>query len=210
MESESYDTELATRAAQGDAAALERLLVLHYDRLLAEFTPKLPAEFRSVLTAEDVLQETFVVAFREITGFAPLGPGSFHAWLSAIAQHRLFDLVKNLRAVKRGGGRAGVEARAAAGDTSLISLLEALRVDLHTPSRSAAGHEAVRAVHVGLAGLREDYREALRLRYIEGLSVAQTAARLGRTERAVHMLCHRALLELRKFLGRSSQFFSHG
>ncbi len=210
MRSDATEMELASRAAQGDAAALEQLLVQHYDRLLTELTPKLPAEFRSVLTAEDVLQEAFVVAFREIAAFVPQGPGSFHAWLAAIAQHRLLDLAKGLRAAKRGGGRAGVDVHAAAGDTSIVSLLEALRVDLHTPSRSAAGHEAVRAIHVGLAGLREDYREALRLRYIEGLSVTDTAARLGRTERAVHMLCHRALRELRKFLGRSSQFFSSG
>ncbi len=210
MGPETSETELAARAAQGDAAALERLLVVHYDRMLAELTPKLPAEFRSVLTAEDVLQETFVVAFREIGSFVPQGPGSFHAWLAAIAQHRLFDLVKGLRAAKRGGGRAGVDAHPAGGEGSVISLLEALRVDQHTPSRSAAGHEAVRAIHVGLASLREDYREALRMRYLEGLSVAEAAARLGRTERAVHMLCHRALRELRAFLGRSSQYFSSG
>jgi RNA polymerase sigma-70 factor (ECF subfamily) len=81
-------------------------------------------------------------------------------------------------------------------------------VDERTPSRSAAGHEAVRAVQVGLAGLKSDYREALRLRYIEGLPVAEVAARMDRTERAVHMLCHRGLQCLRAAVGRSSQFLS--
>jgi DNA-directed RNA polymerase specialized sigma24 family protein len=40
------------------------------------------------------------------------------------------------------------------------------------------------------------------------LSVAETAARMSRTERAVHMLCHRGLEQLRDVLGRSSRFFT--
>ncbi len=206
------ERELATKAAAGDTAALENLLVLHYDRLLAHVARKLPDQFRGLMAPEDVLQEAFVVAFREIAHFVPRGPDAVFSWLAAIAEHRLFDLVKAQRALKRGGGRGAITPAASPmgqmPESSLAGLLDALCVDEHTPSRSAAGHEAARAIQIGLAGLNQDYREALRLRYLLGLPVADIAARMGRTEAAIHMLCHRGLEQLRLALGRSSQFFS--
>ncbi|MCK4340817.1 MAG: sigma-70 family RNA polymerase sigma factor [Phycisphaerae bacterium] len=208
MASGAADEELVGQAVAGDVAALERLLVSHYDRLAADMARKLPDEFRGLIAADDVLQEAFVVAFREIRNFTPRGPDSFYKWLATIAKHRLFDLVKAQRTAKRGGGRVALAANAKSPDDSLVGLLEQLRVTERTPSRSAAGREAIGAVQVGLAGLKDDYREALRLRYIEGLPVAEVAARMGRTKRAVHMLCHRGLRRLREAVGRSSQFFS--
>lgn len=208
MSSDAADENLVQQAVAGDTAALERLLLSHYDRLAGEVSRKLPDELRGLIAADDVLQEAFVVAFREICGFVSQRPNSFYAWLATIAQHRLFDLVKAQRAAKRGGGRIALGEGAKSPEDSLVGLLEVLNIHEHTPSRSVARHEAVTAVQVGLAGLKEDYREALRLRYLEGLPVADVAARLGRTEHAVHMLCHRGLQQLHAALGRSSQFFS--
>jgi len=205
---EATEQQWVTRAVAGDQAALEHLLVSHYDRLAAEVGRKLPTALRGVIAAEDVLQEAFVVAFREIGRFEPRGPDSFHHWLAAIAKHRLLDLVKAQRRAKRGGGRVALEAEARSPEESMVGLLELLNAHEHTPSRSAAGHEAISAVQVALAGLKEDYRQALQLRYIEGLPVAEVANRMGRTERAVHMLCHRGLQRLHESLGRSSRFFS--
>jgi RNA polymerase sigma-70 factor, ECF subfamily len=202
------ESELVSLAAAGDAMALERLLVLHYDRLAAQVGRKLPDELRGLISADDVLQEAFVVAFREIRQFKPAGPDAFYHWLAAIAQHRLLDMVKAQRAAKRGGGRRAINRPSRSPEESLAGLLELLQVNERTPSRSVAAHEAIGAIRVGLSGLKEDYREALRLRYIEGLPVAEAAARMQRTEHAVHMLCHRGLEQLREALGRSSQFFT--
>jgi RNA polymerase sigma-70 factor (ECF subfamily) len=208
MTSEAAEQDLLVQAVAGDEAALQHLLISHYDRLAAEVAGKLSDKFGSVIAPEDVLQETFVVAFREIRRFTPQGPGSFYHWLATIAQHRLWDLVKGLRAAKRGGGRVGLHRPVRSPEESLSRLLELLNVNEWTPSRSVAGREAISALQVALAGLKEDYREVLRLRYIEGLPAAETAARMNRTEHAIHMLCQRAMERLREALGRSSQFFS--
>jgi RNA polymerase sigma-70 factor, ECF subfamily len=208
MPSDAAEDHWVQQAVAGCEAALERLLLTHYDRLAADISRKLPGELRGLIAPDDVLQEAFVVAFREIRDFVPQGAGSFYAWLVAIARHRLLDLVKGQRAAKRGGGRVALTGCAGSPDESLVGLLEMLNIQEHTPSRSVARREAVSAVQVGLAGLKDDYREALRLRYIEGLPVAEVAARLGRTAHAVHMLCHRGLQQLHAALGRSSQFFS--
>ncbi len=86
-----------------------------------------------------------------------------------------------------------------------MALLDLVAVDVHTPSQSVASHEAVQ---VAMAGLKDDYREALHLRYITGLPVTEVASRMNRTDRAVQMLCHRGLQKLRAALDRSSAFLS--
>ncbi|HUU98941.1 MAG TPA: sigma-70 family RNA polymerase sigma factor [Phycisphaerae bacterium] len=202
------EQELVARAAAGDQLALERLLLACHDRLVAHLTRELPADLRGVVSAEDVLQEAYVVAFRQVDTFEPRGADAFYHWLRAIAKHRLFDAIKGERAAKRGGRRTPVEAQPGTAASSVVELLELLNVHERTPSRSVARHEAVAALQVAFAGLKDDYREALRLRHIEGLSVAETAARMSRTERAVHMLCHRALQRLHQAMGRSSQYLT--
>jgi RNA polymerase sigma-70 factor (ECF subfamily) len=68
----------------------------------------------------------------------------------------------------------------------------------------------VHIVQDALDDLKEDYGEVLRLRYIQSLSVAETAQRMGRTDGAVMMLCHRGLQQLEEVIGDPSRFFSRG
>jgi len=202
------EQDLVARAISGEESALERLLLRHHDRLEAFVQHKLPPALRGSFDAEDILQTTYAHAFRHIKTFEPQGPEAFYAWLTKIAENRLRDLVRRHRAAKRGGGRSPARAQGAGISRSSIDLLGVINVDEHTPSRSAAGHEAVAAIHVALAGLGDDCREAIRLRYLEGLSVADVAARIGRSPRAVHGLCYRGLRRLRAAMGRASAFLS--
>jgi RNA polymerase sigma-70 factor (ECF subfamily) len=208
MSTTPHENTLIERAVNGDAGATELLLLRHYDRLCSELTPLLPRDLKAVVTAADVLQEAYIVAFREIHTFIPRDPQAFHAWLRAIARHRLLDMVKAQRAAKRGGGRQAVRDAGNPAAASLAGLLAQLDIDGHTPSRSVAGHEAVAALQVGLSGLQPAYRTALTLRYIEQLPIAEIARRMDRSEPAVHALCHRGLERLRAALGRASQYFS--
>lgn len=204
---EDAELRLLQRARAGERAALEELLLNHYARLEARIAKKIPAELRGHVGAEDVLQETFANACRALATFEPAGPDAFYRWLATLAEHRLIDLVREARAEKRGGGRTPIEHGDASGD-SLPDLLGLLAVSERTPSRSVAKREAAAAIRGALEHIEPDYRDALRLRYIEGLSVEDAAARLGRTAPALMMLCHRGLRRLREELGKSSDFFS--
>jgi RNA polymerase sigma-70 factor (ECF subfamily) len=197
---------LIARAVAGDATALESLLLKYYDRLLRRVSRDIPQNLPSVLSAEDVLQDTFVEAFRSIRRFTPQGEQRFFSWLGTIAAHRLTDAIKALRRAKRGGGMRPL--RPADDSRGIAALLENLKVSERTPSRSVAVREAVSAVRVALSGSKEEYREVLQLRYLEGLPVTATAERMNKTEAAVHKLSGRALERLRQALGRSSKYFS--
>ncbi|MHC4064236.1 MAG: RNA polymerase sigma factor [Planctomycetota bacterium] len=202
------ELDLIARAVAGDAFALERLLLAYYDRLCRRVARKLPVRLRGTVAAEDILQQTFVEAFQGIGSFRPQGKWAFYRWLVTIADHRLQDAVKAQRAAKRGGGRADADQAAKPALESTDELIELLAGPHHTPSQSAARHEAVGAVQVALASLKADHRRALELRYFQGLPAAEVAKAMNRTPHAVHNLCHRGLKELRAVLGRSSQFFT--
>jgi DNA-directed RNA polymerase specialized sigma24 family protein len=65
----------------------------------------------------------------------------------------------------------------------------------------------VQAVHVGLASLPDDQREAVRRRFVERQDYAAAAEAMGRSPEAVRSLVKRAKQSLRGFMGRSSRWF---
>ena len=88
------------------------------------------------------------------------------------------------------------------------ALVELLSGSIHTPSQSVAVREATQALQVALAGLPDDQRDAIRMRFLDGLSLEETATRMQRTTNAVRGLVHRAKQALRDAMGRSSRWFS--
>ena len=207
---ESDPSRLIESACGGDTQALEKLLAEHHARLLHAVAAKVPNDLRRVVSAEDILQETFIDAFRYIHSFKVTGPDAFYRWLATIARNRLLDAVKSHRAAKRGGGRVYGQSVGVDAATRLLDLIEIASPETNTPSRVAASREAVFAMQVAIAGISDDHRQVLMLRYVEGLDVAATAERMGKTSGAVKMLTQRALESLKLAMGRTSQFFSFG
>jgi RNA polymerase sigma-70 factor, ECF subfamily len=202
----STESDLLAAAIDGAPQALERLMLGYQSRLLARIRRKLPIALRGSLEPEDVLQETFVEVFRNIATFRPHSTNAFARWLVMIADNKLIDAIRARQTIKRGGGFHAIDAGAT--DSSMASLLELLQGDSHTPSRSVAGRDVERAVHAALADLKDDYREAVRLRFLEGLSLAEAAERMQRSEWSVYKLCIRGLSRLREGLGDPARFLS--
>jgi RNA polymerase sigma-70 factor (ECF subfamily) len=202
------EQELVARAASGDHLALERLLLSHYAGLSRHVAAWLPASLQAVVSVEDVLQDTFVQVFRDIGRFRPRRDGSFSAWLRTVAENRLRDTIKAFRRKKRGGRFRQVYGSADPQASSVGDLFEILSAESHTPSRSVARREWVQAVQVAMAGLPEDYREAIRLRYLEGKSLSQVADAMQRSPGAIRGLIGRAREKMRAALGRSSLYLS--
>lgn len=210
MDSKTADELIRRFQSAGDAVALRTLFDACRPVLIGDLEARIPAAARGLLSAEDVLQDAYVKASGELSRFEPRGWPAFVAWMRTIAENRLHDLVKAERALKRGGGHQRVAPGESTEPQSAVEWLQMLAVNERTPSRSVAVREAAAAIHQGLAELNEDQRQALRLRYMEGLSVAEAAQRMGRSEGAVCLLCHRALKNLESALGSATRFFSRG
>jgi RNA polymerase sigma-70 factor (ECF subfamily) len=82
---------------------------------------------------------------------------------------------------------SGIESGLASEDTS--------------PSQRAGRHEEAGRLADALAQLPEDQRTAVELHHLEGLTVAETARRMGRTKQSVVGLLFRGLARLREIMG---------
>ena len=207
MPDPSHEDQLLQQAIAGEVVALEQLLWSQYDRLQRRIQRKIPAGMRGSLTAEDILQTTFVDAWKNIGTFTPQGDDAFYRWIATIAERKLTDRVRAQGAVKRGGKNAVAGMQHAAA-SSMVNLVDLVAGDWRSPSGSVAFREAERILTVALGNLKDDYRTAISMRYLQGTPIADIAKKLNRTERAVQMICNRSLKKLREALGRSSLYLS--
>jgi RNA polymerase sigma-70 factor (ECF subfamily) len=196
---------LFSGAVRGDRQATERLLLQYAAHLRARIGLRLPSSLQSVVDADDVLQEVYIHAIRDISTCQAGSPEAFAAWLNSVADHRVGEIVRNQGCQKRGGGMqrvllGGPGSESAWGDGLVPD-------SCPTPCRAAAQHEAVAAVRDALEALPAEQREAVRLHALEGQTLATTAQNIRRSPDAVRGLVHRAKQRLRELMQSSSRWF---
>ena len=186
---------------------LQRLLLSRANRLRRYIESKIPAKLRSVLAADDILQDVWIAAFRATTTFRGNQGEDFDRWLMTITNRKLVDSFRTALAVKR-GGKTPIVGEAQARRSSIADLFARIASPQATPSRVTSAKEAVEAVADALACLSDDRGRAVKMRHIDGLSVPEIASRMQRTIPAVHSLLFNGLRDLRSRLGSAEKFFS--
>lgn len=146
----------------------------------------------------DVVQEALTRAQAGIENFRGSTEPELIAWLQMVLASALKDLARRQQAGKR-DVRREQQVDAAVGQSS-VRLDRFLAVTGEAPS--AALHRADRAARLAAAidRLDPDQREAILMREMQGLTLADIAGRLGRTEKAVASLLFRARKRLRELL----------
>ena len=176
------DEQLLSQFLTGDERAFETL-VERYEAPLRRLAYGLVRDWG---LAEDVAQDAFLRAYRKASTFR--GGSSVKAWLYRIAINRAHD---ELRRIRR-KGEISLESAGAAVD----------RNDGRRPSAEdlAAARELERHVAVALSEMREEYRTALILREMEGMTYREMAELLEWPLGTVQIRVHRGRLELRSRL----------
>lgn len=189
MEQATSTSDLLERIERGDDAAFTLLFEKYRKRLTLLIHYKLNPELRRLTEVEDVLQETFFEAFRDLKKFRYERPGSFLGWLSRIADHAIADAARFHGRQKR---RAELVRFRSAGNPDGPEPAESA-----TPSRLLAEQESLQALIQKLDQLPDDYRRAILLAKVEGLTNIELAERLGRSREAAALLLHRAIKRFR-------------
>jgi RNA polymerase sigma factor (sigma-70 family) len=200
------DLELVARAKAGDRGAIAALFEQHGPTARQAVAGHIPRRWQSVLSEDDVMQQTYMDAALSIKKFEPRGDGSMGAWMARLATCNLQDALKALKAVKRGGDRRRVEH--GPGSSSALALHELLATTSSTPSRHAARDEAGQTLKRAVNRLPRGYRRVIQLYDLESKPIEQVAAELDRSQGAVYMLRARAHDRLREILGSPSRFFT--
>jgi RNA polymerase sigma-70 factor, ECF subfamily len=182
--------DLVERFRGGDDAAFSDLFAKYRPRLAVLIRYKLSEALRERVEVDDILQEVFLEASSDISGFTYRSPGSFMSWLSRIADHIIVDEARaQARQKRRAGEVVSFRSESNPGGPE--------PVDPETPSRILAQNESAERLLARLDALPQDYRDAILMAKVEGLSSAEMAARLGRSREAAAVLLCRALQRLR-------------
>jgi RNA polymerase sigma-70 factor (ECF subfamily) len=207
MNERSQTEAWVAAAQQGDRLALAKLLTTCHPHLRSRAAAGMDAATRGKVAPDDILQEVYLAVARQIHQFEDRGPESFLKWVHAILSNKLIDARRAAHCQVRDAGR---EIRAqGADDDSYWNLLDNVYAESGTPSRVVRREEALRTLLSCITDLSDMHRQVIRLRFLEGLSVEQVAARLGKTNAAVAAMSKRALEALRRSMDRMGEF-THG
>jgi RNA polymerase sigma factor (sigma-70 family) len=176
------ETAMVARARDGDVDAFEQLAGAHADRLFALLLRLLDDRAE----AEDVAQEVMLRAWRGIGRFQ--GQSLFFTWLYRIA---INEANRSLEKSSRRPASASIDAAA-------FQLPAAARDE---PSRRLEQAELREALSQALVRLPPDYRIAIVLHDVEGLSARQAAEVAGCGQAAFKSRLHQARLRIRAAIG---------
>jgi RNA polymerase sigma-70 factor, ECF subfamily len=171
-------------AQEGSAQAFALL----YDRYVDQIFGYVYHRVGHRQTAEDLVGDVFLRALRRISTFTWQGV-DFGAWLMTIARNRVHDHFKSAR------------FRLEATVEEIFDSPEHNPED--DPEHPVLSADTARQVREALAQLNGEQAEVLYLRFLQHLSVAETAAVMGKSEGAVKALQYRALKSLSKHIPES-------
>ena len=183
MDDQERTVILVDHAKAGDREAFDRLLARFQGRLRSTVESWSRFQLGDKIGVDDLLQESFVRAFRSLERFEWQGDDSFFRWLCGIAKRALAQAIQEQRT---GQGTGNLSSEAGSGPTQ------------STISRRV---ERFERLEEALQSLTPEYREVLLLSRVEGLKTKEIAARMNRSPNAVKHLIARALRALRSGFG---------
>jgi RNA polymerase sigma-70 factor (ECF subfamily) len=185
---ETETRQLLASAAQQDRAAIERLLVRNLPGLEAFVRLRMGSALRSRAEPPDLVQSVCREVLEDLSGFEFRGEAPFRHWLYTRAENKLREKHRYHHAEKRSSAR---EVAPPDGSTVMPAYQT-----LCTPSRELAAREAMSRIEAAFDSLPDDYREAISLHKLCGLSHADVAVQMQRSEGAVRNLVYRGLSRL--------------
>jgi RNA polymerase sigma-70 factor (ECF subfamily) len=186
------DEQLVSRAQEGDRPAFEELVNRHQEKA---YNLALQMSYGQVQEAQDLTQEAFVRAFRNLKHFR--GDSAFYTWFFRIVvntcldgrrRRRRWDRVFSFwRPQEEDEGRDELETFP---DPSADS----------SPLEMLSGKQLSREIRKAVAALPERQRLAFRLKVLQGMSLKEIAQVMGAAEGTVKSHLFRATHQLQKAL----------
>jgi len=166
----------------GEQSAFDELMLRHQQGLVSFLT----GYVRSPETAEDLAEDTFVELLLHKGRFR--GQSSFKTYLFSVARHKALD---HLRREKRRPALSLEELKERGGDVA-------------SPEAFYLAGEQAEEIAQAIETIPREYREVLRLLYLEQLSYDEAARVMRKNMKQVSNLAYRARQALKNSLGREA------
>jgi len=176
------EEDLVRRAQRREPEAFGQLYEEHFDRIYRYVMLRV----RNQADAEDITQQVFLKALENIGSYRWRGM-PFASWLFRIAHNLVVDYWK----------KKSREKVAAVAPEEIDQMVEESSND---PATLAELNFDMKQLAAACEQLTDGQREIVSLRFAGGLSVAEAAKVMGKSEGAVKVLQHVALVKLRRIL----------
>src|SRR4051812_23471737 len=177
------DAAAVALARDGDSHAF-RSLVERHSRAVYRLAHRMTG---SPQDAEDVVQETFLKAYRQLGRFE--SRANFGTWLHRIAVNCSIDLIRSRPHREAGHDAADLEQLGADGGADAASR--------PSPERLMLSTEVQDRVHAAMSALSPMERAAFVLRHFEGRSIEEIGQALGLKSNAAKHSIFRAVKKMR-------------
>lgn len=196
------DSSLLDRIKQKDATALAEYIQQNLNQL-AGFVRSITGEhLLAVVEVDDLVQEISTAALSGLDT-APLDEYSPMDWLQQLARRRVVDAHRFHFDAKRRDANRQQSLNAAGGGSSADSapgLERLLAASMTSPSAAFSRDVRMMRMQEAVETLGEEQKQAIRMRYAEGLPTKKIAEKLGKTDVAVRVLLSRSMRQLEKIL----------
>jgi len=183
------DRELVRALLRGQRQSFDLFFTDYFPRLYRFVLPRVE---RDAAAAEDLCQHVLGRAIRSLATYR--GEASLFTWVCQIARNELSRYWE--RRKYEDANVLHIED-----DSDIRAMLESVAAPERDQPESQRLHsEVARLIHVALDHLPQHYANALELKYIDGLSVQEVAARLAQPVTATQSVLARARIALRDVL----------
>ena len=167
-----------------------------YLQLLARMN--LDKQLAAKVDPSDIVQLTMLQAHQARDQFRGESDAQRAAWLRQILTRNLSHMVRDYHRDKRNIKRERALQNAV--DASSMCLERMLAIDESLPDQKAMRHEQILQLADAMERLPETQREAILLKYHEGMTLSEIGGAMDRSVEAVAGLLHRGLKSLRSRL----------
>jgi len=185
------ETEEPDDGESGAEATVEALLERHLPGLRAYVRLRAGPLVRGREAESDVVQSACREVLEHQERFVHRGEAQFRRWLFTTALRKILDKHDFHTAARRDARRD-----AAVTESELLGAY----ANLCSPSQVVSAREQLDRIESAFAELEDDQREVVLLSRIVGLSRAEVAEEMGRSEASVRNLLHRTLTKLSRML----------
>jgi RNA polymerase sigma-70 factor (ECF subfamily) len=171
--------QLVSKARQGDSKAFGQL----YDNFAQRIFKYVRLKIQNREEAEDILQEVFVKAYRGLNSLNPENL-NFNAWLYKVASNTVND---HFRKIYRAPEIVGIDEDF---DTP----------DFNTPEKEITIKSDLETAQEAFTQLPVVYKQVLELRFLQDMSLTETAKILNKSNLSIRLIQYRALKRVKLIL----------
>jgi RNA polymerase sigma-70 factor, ECF subfamily len=186
-------------AANGDSAAIEKLVMLHTDRLKRMVVARMDQRLTRRMEISDIIQEVHFEISKRLPEYLSKSDIPFFVWVRLLAKQKLAELVRRHVLAQVRDVRREQQLQQNFADSSVV-LCGYFGDRIDSPSSAMRKVELREILLRGIETLPETDREILLLRHVEQLTSAEAAAELKISENTCRQRHLRALKRMKGML----------